>query len=242
MNVCLAPDARPTTRAPRFFAIWTASDPTPPAAAEISTTSSFPAAASFRSRYAVRPWTISPAARSKSKPGGSLIAVFASTTACVAYPPPASIIAATPSPTEKPFTPVPMERTTPSHFKARSKWRTWNGWVHTQSRHDVGEVDARRLDFNQELTVGDNWICALEKMDLLGIAELCDLCICHDVAPYGASTPKMTIRLASTTPGQNGDFMPDAIATRRRPLARYVTTPPPVTCPRSHCQSTWPLR
>src|SRR6266478_94835 len=78
--------------------------------------------------------------------------------------------------------------------------------------------------------------------DLLGIAESGYLCVCHDDAPYGASTPKMTIRLASTTPGQNGDFMPDAIATRWCPLARYVTMPPPVTCPISCCQRTWPLR
>ena len=152
------------------------------------------------------------------------------------------MIAATPSPTEKPFTALPMDVTRPGHFKARSKRWTWNVWIHTQSRHDVGKVDARRLNFNQELTVGDDGICALEKMDLLGIAELSDLCICQSDAPYRASTPKTTIRLASTPPGQNGDFMPDAIATRWRPLARYVTMPPPVTYPSSCCQSTWPLR
>ncbi len=34
------------------------------------------------------------------------------------------------------------------------------------------------------------------------------------------STPKITIRLASAAPGQMGDFMPDAIATRWPPFAR----------------------
>src|SRR6185295_7719220 len=109
---------------------------------------------------------------------------------------------------------------TTGHLKARSKRWTWNVWIHTQSRHDVGEVQPRRLNFNQELAVGDDRIGALEKMDLVGLAELGDLCICHGDAPYRVSTPKTTIRLASTTPGQNGDFMPDAIATRWRPFAR----------------------
>ncbi len=79
-------------------------------------------------------------------------------------------------------------------------------------------INACRLNFNQELTVGDDRIRALKEMDLLGIAELGYLCVCHVGAPYDASTPKMMIRLASMAPGQNGDF----ITTTSKQAMRFI--------------------
>jgi hypothetical protein len=58
-------------------------------------------------------------------------------------------------------------------------------------------------------------VVALSRQVRLACSAMMHGALCHD-----GSTPKITIRLASAAPGQMGDFMPDAIATRCRPFAR----------------------
>src|SRR6185312_3373484 len=135
--------ASPITVAPRRRASCTASDPTPPAAPEMTTVSAGPGSTANTVAYAVVPATYNDPATSQGSPAGREVSATSSTTTNSAWLALLRVKPRTSSPTAKPRTREPASTTTPArslpcpegnvagHRSCSSPVRIWTspGWI-----------------------------------------------------------------------------------------------------------------